>query len=118
MVTEPEARALLARHLRVLATAVNVSDWPAYIRSVAAAHERGEAWLDLPEGPADHPADSAREHLDAVADTGDAYTSFRGYVLTCLWCPTSVRRWTKAEALAKLQQHYDDVTGGRAGRLR
>ena len=43
---EEAARRFLARHFRVMATAVNVTDWPAYIRLCADAHESGSAWLD------------------------------------------------------------------------
>lgn len=52
---EVRDRALLARHLRVLASAVNVEDWPAYIRKVAAGHEAGTSWYEpvqeAPEEP-------------------------------------------------------------------
>jgi hypothetical protein len=46
MTSPDEASALLARHLRVLASAAGVTDWPAYIRSVADHHDAGTAWLD------------------------------------------------------------------------
>jgi hypothetical protein len=41
---ETRDRELLARHLRSLASAVNVEDWPAYIRSVADGHATGTSW--------------------------------------------------------------------------
>lgn len=40
------ARRLLARHYRAMATAVNVTDWPAYIRLCADTQEDGTAWFD------------------------------------------------------------------------
>ena len=47
------------------------------------------------------------QHQDSVADTGEAYTAFHGWVLTCLWCDCIARGATKREALANLQEHYD-----------
>lgn len=37
-------RELIARHLRAAASAVNITDWPAYLNRVADLHETGEAW--------------------------------------------------------------------------
>lgn len=41
---EKRNRELIARHLRVAASAVNITDWPAYLRRVADLHETGQAW--------------------------------------------------------------------------
>jgi hypothetical protein len=53
--TEFEARSLLARHFRLAASAVNIEDWPTYLRRIADGHEAGEAHLDraylAPEPP-------------------------------------------------------------------
>jgi predicted RNA-binding Zn ribbon-like protein len=45
-VTEVERRdrELIARHLRAAASAVNITDWPAYLRSVADGHKSGTSW--------------------------------------------------------------------------
>lgn len=53
--------------------------------------------------------DNAQRHYDALADTGEAYTQHYGWTLTCLWCGEKVQGKTKAEALGKLQTHYDDL---------
>lgn len=53
--------------------------------------------------------DVAQRHRDAPADTGDAYTAFRGWVLSCLWCDFECRSDTKTSALKKMQDHYDRV---------
>lgn len=42
--TEARDRELIARHLRAAASAINIQDWPAYLRRVADLHETGEAW--------------------------------------------------------------------------
>jgi hypothetical protein len=52
---------------------------------------------------------NARLHHDSVADTGDAYEQFHGWVLTCTWCRHPVRAATKSKALELMQGHYDDV---------
>lgn len=44
---EAAARRFLARHLEVLASAINVEDWPAYIRQVVDGHRAGTSWLDV-----------------------------------------------------------------------
>ena len=54
-------------------------------------------------------------HADAVQDTGEAYTSFQGWVLTCLWCDCVARGKTKRQALERMQEHYDRECG--AGRV-
>jgi hypothetical protein len=41
---EQRDRELLARHLRALASAENVEDWPGYIRDVADGHDAGTSW--------------------------------------------------------------------------
>lgn len=41
---ERRDRDLIARHLRAAASAVNVADWPAYLRSVADGHADGASW--------------------------------------------------------------------------
>jgi hypothetical protein len=50
-------------------------------------------------------------HEDALADTGDAYTQFHGWLLTCCWCRTQVTAKTKAEALDGMRDHYREVCG-------
>ena len=52
---------------------------------------------------------SARHHCDALADTGDGYTQFKGWVLTCLWCDFDCRGLSKKEALSKMDAHFDDL---------
>jgi len=50
-------------------------------------------------------------HAEAVDDSGDAYTQFRGYVLSCCWCRFEARAETKGVALAQMQDHYDSLCG-------
>lgn len=47
-------------------------------------------------------------HRESVLDTGVAYSSFQGWVLTCSWCDFTARGRTKADALAGMQRHYDE----------
>ncbi len=49
------------------------------------------------------------KHRDALAETGEAYSVFRGWVLTCLWCEFEAVGKTKAEALRGMQRHYTAV---------
>ena len=50
----------------------------------------------------------ADHHSDAVADTGEAYSQFRGWMLSCLWCEFKSYGSTKREALQRLaENHYD-----------
>jgi len=49
----------------------------------------------------------AQKHRDALADTGDAYHAFHGWVLDCSWCDFESVGKTKAEALRGMQRHYD-----------
>lgn len=51
----------------------------------------------------------AQAHRDALADTGNAYRQFHGWVLECLWCEFEAVGKTKAEALRGMQRHYDAV---------
>jgi len=47
-------------------------------------------------------------HADSVVDTGEAYTQFHGWVLSCLWCEYKAYGRTKREALKKLyENHYE-----------
>lgn len=46
-------------------------------------------------------------HRDAVAETGEAYTAFHGWILTCIWCDCEARGDTKRDALDRLRVHYD-----------
>lgn len=41
---ERRDRELIARHLRAAASAVNITDWPAYLRRVANGHADGTSW--------------------------------------------------------------------------
>jgi hypothetical protein len=41
---EVRDRELIARHLRAAASAVNVTDWPAYLLRVADGHADGTSW--------------------------------------------------------------------------
>ena len=50
-----------------------------------------------------------QRHRDALADTNEAYSAFHGWVLKCLWCPYEAQGRTKAEALQRMQGHYDAV---------
>lgn len=55
-------------------------------------------------------------HVDGVDDTGDAYSQFYGWVLTCQWClapPFQAFGQKKQEAIDKMQAHYDSVCGER-----
>lgn len=52
---------------------------------------------------------AAQRHRDALADTGDAYTSFHGWVLQCSWCEYEAVGKTKVEALRHMQRHYNLV---------
>lgn len=52
-------------------------------------------------------AELAQVHRDALADTGDAYHAFHGWVLNCLWCEFESVGKTKAEAVRGMQRHYD-----------
>jgi hypothetical protein len=66
------------------------------------------------EAMEDMAAMNTQSHLDSVADTGTAYTEFKGWVLTCQWCvgfPTQTFGKTKEEALGRMQDHYDRVCG-------
>jgi hypothetical protein len=61
---------------------------------------------------------AAEEHADSVQETGEAYTEFHGWVLTCSWCDTGqVRAATKTAAVALMQEHYDKVCGDSAPRV-
>lgn len=52
----------------------------------------------------------AWKHADSVADTGHAYNQWCGWILTCEWCGHEVRSTgTKADAIEKMQEHYDTV---------
>lgn len=52
----------------------------------------------------------AWKHADSVADTGHAYRQWSGWILTCEWCGHEVRsEGTKADAIEKMQEHYDTV---------
>lgn len=44
-IREERDRELVARHLRSAASAVNVTDWPAYLRDVADGHADGSSWF-------------------------------------------------------------------------
>ncbi|MBT2587981.1 hypothetical protein [Arthrobacter sp. ISL-95] len=57
------------------------------------------------------PTEEAAQHLDAVMDTGEAYSQFFGYTLSCLWCEYRAQGKTKREALAQMQRHYDNFDG-------
>ena len=47
-----------------------------------------------------------QRHADAIADTGDGYTtSGRGHLIQCLWCHESFFASTKAEAVEKYRVH-------------
>ena len=50
-VDEASARTLLAHHLRALASAEDVTDWPRYIRQVADGHDDGTSYLQLDVTP-------------------------------------------------------------------
>lgn len=63
-------------------------------------------------------AEKGRDHVDALADTADAYTQFHGWVLTCSWCDFECRGKTKAAAIALMQHHYDDLISGFTGEIR
>lgn len=47
-------------------------------------------------------------HRDGLSDTGWAYSQFRGYVLTCLYCEHETRGANKKEALDSMTKHYQD----------
>ena len=54
-------------------------------------------------------------HQDALNETGEAYTSFHGWTLKCLWCPVQTTGKTKGEALSEMRFHYDMVAPGHGG---
>lgn len=58
----------------------------------------------VPGGPS-----AERKHREALADTGDAYTQFHGWVLQCLWCDFEAVGKSKAEARRSMQRHYNDL---------
>lgn len=116
-VSEPEAKGLLTEaDLEQIALACDAmfdfgDTWVRFLRegnetvllpvieSILAAH--------TPEGAeGEREVDPAQRHRDALADTGDAYTSFHGWVLDCSWCDYEAVGKTKAEALRHMQQHY------------
>jgi hypothetical protein len=43
-VTEARDRELIARHLRSAASALNITDWPAYLLAAADGHADGTSW--------------------------------------------------------------------------
>lgn len=51
--------------------------------------------------------DSAQWHTDAVADTGNGYTEFHGYVLDCLWCNYKCRARLQRDARQMMEAHFD-----------
>jgi len=54
-------------------------------------------------------------HDEAVADTGEAYTSWQGWILRCAWCDWEVKGATKRACVDAMQKHYMDV--GAASRV-
>ena len=57
------------------------------------------------------PTEEGAYPLDAVMDSGEAYTQFHGWTLSCLWCEHRTQGKTKREALAKMQLHYNGFYG-------
>ena len=59
--------------------------------------------IERPEGITD-----AQWHCDAVADTGDGYTEFHGYVLDCLWCDYRCQARLQRDARRMVKAHFDE----------
>lgn len=49
----------------------------------------------------------AQIHYDAACDVDGIYTSFHGWVLSCLFCDFECQGATKTEALVKLNAHLE-----------
>lgn len=52
-----------------------------------------------------------QRHEDSLADTGDAYSAFQGWILECLWCDFQAVTTTKAQGVEKIREHYRTTLG-------